>query len=104
MINSFAEWWDGVEWIVYGPLNRTYADVADITPRELLNMWHGYIWRRQQNENMLASLVTTWIANYAGKSSKGKVTVKDIFSDGRFNKTTELTDDDREIIEELYRR
>jgi hypothetical protein len=80
------------------------SEAGALTPHELSEMWHGYVWRRQQNENMLASLVTVWIANYAGKTSKKRITVKDIFNDGRFKKSTELTDEDREIIEELYRR
>lgn len=65
-------------------------------------MYHGYLWRRQQDENMLASLVTTWIANYAGKSSRKRVTVKDIFNDGRFNKVKAWTDEDQAMFDELY--
>lgn len=65
-------------------------------------MYHGYLWRRQQDENMLASLVTTWIANYAGKSSRKCVTVKDIFNDGRFDRGRSWTDEDQAIFDELY--
>lgn len=65
-------------------------------------MWHGYIWRRQQNENMIASLVTTWIANYAGKSSKKRVTIKDIFNDGRFDKVKSWTEEDQAMFDRLY--
>lgn len=52
---------------------------------------------------MLASLVTVWIANYAGKMSKKRISVKDIFADGRFKKSTKLTEEDNEIIAELYK-
>lgn len=45
---------------------------------------------------MLAALVTVYIANYAGKSSKKTLKLKDIFSDGR------ITDDDRVFLDELY--
>lgn len=65
-------------------------------------MWHGYIWRRQQNENMIASLVTTWIANYAGRSSKKRVTIKDIFNDGRFDKVKSWTEEDQAMFDRLY--
>lgn len=73
-----------------------------MTPRELMNAYHGYLWRRQQNENMLASLVTTWIANYAGKSSKKKITLKDIFNDGRF-RTRISREEEQAIIDEIWR-
>lgn len=65
-------------------------------------MYHGYLWRRQQQENLLASLVTTWIANYAGKSSKKKITLKDIFNDGRFRKRISA-EEEAEIIKEIWR-
>ena len=52
---------------------------------------------------MLASLVTVWIANFAGKVSKKRLSVKDIFADGRFKKSVKLSDDDNEIIAELYK-
>ncbi|MDO4920926.1 MAG: hypothetical protein Q4E64_03745 [Phascolarctobacterium sp.] len=65
-------------------------------------MWHGYIWRRQQAENILASLVTVWIANSAGKTYKNKIGVKDIFTDGRFRK--KWTAEDDAIKAELNRK
>ncbi len=49
---------------------------------------------------MLAALVTVYIANYAGKSSKKTLKLKDIFSDGRFD--GRITDDDRVFLDELY--
>lgn len=51
---------------------------------------------------MIASLVTTWIANYAGKSSKKRVTVKDIFNDGRFDKVKSWTEEDQAMFDRLY--
>lgn len=81
----------------------TLKEAGELTPYELINLWHGYIWRRQQQENMLASLVTTWIANSAGKSYKKKVTVADVLPDGRF-KNLKLDAADRAIIDELYGR
>ena len=48
---------------------------------------------------MLAALVTVYIANYAGKSSKKTLKLKDIFSDGRFGR---ITNDDRAFLDELY--
>ena len=51
---------------------------------------------------MIASLVTTWIANYAGKSSKKRITIKDIFSDGRFDKDKSWTEDDQAMFDRLY--
>ena len=68
-----------------------------------MELWRGYIWRKQQQENMLASLVTVWIANFAGKVSKKRIGVKDIFADGRFKKSVKLSEDDNEIIAELYK-
>ncbi len=49
---------------------------------------------------MLAALVTVYIANYAGKSSKKTLKLKDIFNDGRFD--GQITDDDRAFLDELY--
>lgn len=51
---------------------------------------------------MIASLVTTWIANYAGKSSKKRLTIKDIFNDGRFDKGKSWTEEDQAMFDELY--
>lgn len=51
---------------------------------------------------MLASLVTVWIANYAGKSSKKKITLKDVFNDGRFKKRISA-EEERAIIDEIWR-
>ena len=52
---------------------------------------------------MLASLVTVWIANFAGKVSKKRLSVEDVFEDGRFKKSVKLSEDDKEIIAELYK-
>lgn len=71
------------------------------TPVEFVNLWHGYLWRKQEKENMLASLVTVWIANSAGKSYKKQITVRDIFGDGRFSK--KWNKDDDEILAEIER-
>lgn len=49
---------------------------------------------------MLAALVTVYIANYAGKSSKKTLKLKDIFSDGRFD--SRITEDDRALLKEMY--
>lgn len=68
-------------------------EAGALTPQEVINLWHGYIWRRREKENRLASLVTVWIANSAGKTFKKKLTVKDIFADGRFRKKWSSADD-----------
>lgn len=49
---------------------------------------------------MLAALVTVYIANYAGKSSKKTLKLKDIFSDGRFD--SRITEGDRALLKEMY--
>lgn len=82
-------------------MEKTPEEVAHLTPHELIEMWKGYLWRRQQKENMIASLITVWIANWAGKSSKKRIDIKDVFKDGRFRKP--LTKEDYAIIEELYK-
>ena len=74
-------------------------ELRDLTPHEILEKWRGYLWRRQQQENMVASLVTVWIANTAGKVLKKPLGIKDIFKDGRFTKP--WTAEDMEILEEL---
>lgn len=89
-----------MEWIFYAILKKTPEECAYMTPTDVINIWNGYRWRRQQQENMLAALVTVYIANYAGKSSKKTLKLQDIFSDGRFD--GRITDDDRAFLDELY--
>ena len=43
----------------------------------------------QQQQDMIASLVTCYIANYAGKVAKRPLSVKDIFPDRHGPKITE---------------
>ena len=76
--------------------------LSRLTLKEFVNMWHAHIWRKQQQENMIAALVTVWIANTAGKSLKKNIGIESIFKDGRF--TRALSDDDRALIDELYGR
>lgn len=52
-------------------------------------------------ETTLASLVTVWIANTAGKTLKRRITVKDVIGSKR--QKIVLNDDDMAIIEELYK-
>ena len=87
--------------IIYGALGKTPAEVAHLTPYELIELWRGYLWRREEAETTLASLVTVWIANTAGKALKKRVKVEDIIGSKR--KKIELTDKDREMIKELYK-
>lgn len=82
-------------------MGKTPAEVAHLTPYELIELWRGYLWRREEMETTIASLVTVWIANTAGKALKKRVTVKDIIGSKR-RKTT-LNDNDRAIIKELYK-
>jgi hypothetical protein len=82
-------------------LGKTPAEVAHLTPYELIELWRGYLWRREEAETTLASLVTVWIANTAGKALKKRVKVEDIIGSKR--KKIELTDKDREMIKELYK-
>ena len=82
-------------------MGKTPAEVAHLTPYELIELWRGYLWRREEVETTLASLVTVWIANTAGKALKKRVKVEDIIGSKR--KKIELTDKDREMIKELYK-
>ena len=86
-------------WMAYA-LNLNNYQLSRLTLKEFVNLWHGCIWRKQQQENLIAGLVTVWIANTAGKSLKKNISMEQIFKDGRFKKA--LTDDDRAIIAELY--
>ena len=75
--------------------------MAHLTPYELIELWRGYLWRREEAETTLASLVTVWIANTAGKTLRKRVKVEDVIGSKR--KKIELTDKDREMIKELYK-
>lgn len=50
---------------------------------------------------MIASLVTVWIANSAGKTYKKQITLKDVFCDGRFRR--KWNEDDDAILAEIER-
>ena len=88
-------------WMAYA-LGLNNEQLSRLTLKEFVNLWHGYIWRKQQQENMLAALVTVWIANTAGKSLSKNLSIENIFKDGRFTKP--LSEDDQAIIDELYGR
>jgi hypothetical protein len=75
--------------------------VAHLTPHELIELWRGYLWRREEMETTLASLVTVWIANTAGKALKKRVKLEDIIGSKR--RKIELNDNDRALIQELYK-
>ena len=68
-------------WIGYA-LGLNNEQLSRLTLKEFVNLWHGYIWRKQQQENMLAALVTVWIANTAGKSLSKNLSIENIFKDG----------------------
>jgi hypothetical protein len=86
-------------WMAYA-LNLNNYQLSRLTLKEFVNLWQGYIWRKQQQENTIAGLVTVWIANTAGKSLKKNISIEQVFKDGRFKKA--LTDDDKAMIAELY--
>lgn len=68
---------------------------------EIVNMAHGYTVRHKAKENMLAQLVTLWIANTAGKVLKKELTMSQLFKDGRFS--SDITQDEiKEILQECY--
>lgn len=89
------------EIIIYGALGKTPYEVRNLTPYELMVLWHGYLWRREELETTIASLVTVWIANCSGKTLKKRVTVKDVI--GTKKRKLKLTESDKEIIKELYK-
>lgn len=87
--------------ICYGVLALDATRIYRLTPYELLNMYEGYRVRQRQQENMLAQLVTLWIANTAGKTMKRELTLNQIFKDGRF-KTQIDSKELQEILHECY--
>jgi hypothetical protein len=68
----------------FGPLGLTLEAFGRLTPYEAINLYHGWLWRGERQEETLAGLVTLWIANMAGKANKKPLKMKDIFRDGRF--------------------
>lgn len=81
-------------------LKLTPETLGELTWQEFVNTWHAYIYRMQQQENMIAGLVTIWIANMAGKALKKPMQIGSIFKDGRFRQR--LTEADKALFEELY--
>ena len=71
-----------------------------MTWQEFVNTWHAHIYRTQQRENMIAGLVTVWIANMAGKALNKPMELNNIFKDGRFK--LRLTDEDKAVFYEIY--
>lgn len=89
-----------MKWVGFGPLGLTAHEYVKLTPYELINLYAGYIWRNRQAENMIASLVTVWIANTAGKTLKRPMTVAKIFKDGRFKKSVD-PNKERRLLQEI---
>ena len=88
-------------WIAY-VLGLSNSAFSRLTIKEFINMWHAYIWKQQQTENMIASLVTIWIANSVPRKNNKAIKLDEIITDGRFDKI--LTDSDREVYEDLFGR
>lgn len=87
--------------ICYGELGLTGEQIGELSVYEIVNMAHGYEVRRRAKENMIAQLVTLWIANTAGKVLKKELTMSQIFKDGRFASDIS-TDEIQEILQEYY--
>ena len=86
--------------VCFGELGLNCQQIGDLTPYEVVNMYHGNRVRHREFENTIASLVTIWIANTAGKSLKKELTLKNLFRDGRFGKNYSREEID-DILEEL---
>lgn len=86
--------------ICYGELGLNSEQIGNMSIYEIINMYHGYIVRKRNSENMLAQFVTLWIANTAGKSLQKELTLKKLFKDGRFDKIFD-EDETREILQGL---
>ncbi len=86
-------------WTAY-VLKLTPETLGELTWQEFVNAWHAHIYRTQQRENMIAGLVTVWIANMAGKALNKTVQINDILKDGRFKRR--LTEEDKALFYEIY--
>jgi hypothetical protein len=78
--------------IIFGPLGLTLDKAAKLTPFELINLYHGFLWREEKKDERIARFVTLWVANMAGKVNKKPLNMTDIFRDGRF-KSRETLDE-----------
>jgi hypothetical protein len=72
--------------VAFGPLGLTLKEFGRLTPYEAVNLYHGFLWRKERAEETIAGLVTLWIANMARKANKRPLKMTDIFRDGRFGK------------------
>jgi hypothetical protein len=78
--------------VVFGPLGLTLKETGDMTPYELINIYHGWLWRQERSEERLCRFVTLPIHNTAGRVNKKPLTMRDCFKDGRFRKKETMDD------------
>ena len=70
---SFRDWLKWAETIAYGPLNLKPWEFERLQPHEFNDMADGYVWRQEQQENVLAYF-TCQLLNVSGKSLKKPIT------------------------------
>lgn len=71
------EWLEWAEPIAYGPLGLKPWEFERLQPHEFMQLWDGYRWRQEQQENLMAYFVSG-LMNVSGKKLKRLITSEDL--------------------------
>jgi len=96
------DWLEWAEPLAYGPLNLKPQEFEQLQPSEFLQLWDGYIWRKENNEDITAYFVCH-IMNLIGKSLKRNITPKDLLKPLRREKVKEARKEESVKLKETFK-
>ncbi|HBR28590.1 MAG TPA: hypothetical protein DD789_04010 [Firmicutes bacterium] len=76
-------------------------ELEQLQPGEFLQLWDGYIWRQEQNEDMLAYFVSC-LMNVSGKVLKRRMTPKELLKPLREPKNPRDRKAEEEYLKERF--
>jgi hypothetical protein len=82
-------------------LDLTPWEFEQLQPGEFLQLWDGYIWRQEQQEDMLAYFVSC-LMNVSGKSLKRRITPKELLKPLREPKKPRDRKADEEYLKDKF--
>jgi len=91
-----------LEWaepIAYGPLNLMPGAFEQLQPHEFVDLWDGYKWRQEQEENRLAYFTACQMSVHTSKP----VSPKDLLKPLRQTVKQRDRKDDEEYFKEKFK-
>jgi len=97
-MNDWLEW---AEPLAYGPLNLKPQEFEQLQPCEFMQLWDGYVWRKEHNEDIAAFFVCH-LMNLEGKILKRNITPKELLKPLRREKVLQERKVELEKLKETF--